>query len=63
MSVAVQRKAADTPIPQVTCPMCSKQMRLAVVEPQDAERDRIHFDCECGFEYRMSDAARQDGRR
>ena len=64
MSVAaVQRKAADTLIPLVTCPMCGKQMRLALVEPQDAEHDHLHFDCECGFDYQMSDAARKDKRR
>ena len=39
-------------------------MRLAEIEPEDKGRgDVTIFDCDCGFEYRMSSSARQEERR
>jgi RNase P subunit RPR2 len=39
-------------IPLVTCPSCGEHMRLAEVAA-DSE-PAMKFDCQCGFEYRMS---------
>ena len=51
-------KAPNYHIPTVTCPRCSKTMRLARAEPVHDKEARLIFDCECGFEYRMSERAR-----
>jgi hypothetical protein len=39
-------------------------MRLAEIEPDDIGRgDVTVFDCDCGFEYRMSASVREEERR
>ena len=48
-------------VPNITCPSCSKQMRLKMMEPV-GERDRIIYDCACGFEYHESRAAATERR-
>jgi RNase P subunit RPR2 len=49
-------------IPQITCPNCGKKLRLARIEPDvPNDQSRMVFDCSCGFEYRMSERAREDG--
>ncbi len=53
-----QAERDTKPYPLISCPECGCQMRLAMVEP-DAPGDRMSFDCDCGFEYRMSDRARR----
>jgi RNase P subunit RPR2 len=51
-------------IPRVLCPRCGTVMRLAEIEPEDTGRgDVTIFDCDCGFEYRMSSSAREEERR
>ena len=37
-------------VPNIVCPACSGQMRFKMMEPV-GERDRIVYDCICGFEY------------
>ena len=43
-------------VPSITCPCCGRHMRLSLVEPEQrcVDRDRMTFDCDCGFEYRQS---------
>jgi Zn ribbon nucleic-acid-binding protein len=44
---------------KITCPACQRRMRLSMIEPA-GERDRIVYECECGFEYYQSrNAARE----
>lgn len=51
-------------IPRVTCPRCGTTMRLAGIEPDDIGRGEVTvFDCDCGFEYRMSASVREEERR
>jgi RNase P subunit RPR2 len=51
-------------IPRVTCPRCGTDMRLAEIEPEDFGRGEVTvFDCDCGFEYRMSASVREEERR
>jgi hypothetical protein len=59
MSVSTsQLKATSSQIPEITCPQCGQQMRLATVEPEGADNhDSLSFDCECGFEYRLTENA------
>jgi hypothetical protein len=49
-------------IPIVTCPRCGRRMRLTTVEPEHAAhpRDRMTFECDCGFSYRQSAAVRAE---
>jgi hypothetical protein len=51
---------AISPIPVIICPRCGKQMRLAEVDPEPGDTDRLIFDCDCGFEYQMSQRVRKD---
>jgi DNA-directed RNA polymerase subunit M/transcription elongation factor TFIIS len=56
MATSAQPRNADTSIPKITCPQCGAQMTLARVEPDGPDdRERMFFDCLCGFEYRLSD--------
>jgi lysyl-tRNA synthetase class I len=58
MTVEAVQHSADSIIPDIICPQCGKRMRLATVEPEGSDdRDRMKFDCECGFEYRLSERA------
>ncbi|MDI3470618.1 MAG: hypothetical protein OJF62_002681 [Pseudolabrys sp.] len=51
-------------IPRVICPRCGTTMRLAGIEPDDIGRGEVTvFDCDCGFEYRMSASVREEERR
>ncbi len=43
-------------IPTITCPACSKNMRLSMMEALD-NRERIVYACDCGFEYYQSSLA------
>jgi RNase P subunit RPR2 len=62
MAVHALQRSADSIIPIITCPQCGKHMRLATVEPEGSDdHDRMRFDCECGFDYRLSDRARKGG--
>jgi hypothetical protein len=54
---AEQRETAGL-IPKITCPRCGELMRLARVEPDTDKAARLMFDCDCGFEYQMSERAR-----
>ncbi len=49
-------------IPQVRCPKCAINMRLAEIAPDMNDRDVIKFDCGCGFTYAMSSLAREEER-
>jgi hypothetical protein len=53
----MQPEAAESYTPKITCPGCSKIMRLARVEQEPDEEAQLLFDCDCGFEYRMSERA------
>jgi lysyl-tRNA synthetase class I len=58
MSAKVVRpEAAEYYTPKITCPRCSKIMRLARVEQEPDKETGLLFDCDCGFEYRMSERA------
>ena len=60
MAVNALQRSADSIIPIITCPQCGKDMRPATVEPEGLDdHDRMRFDCECGFEFRLSDRARK----
>jgi hypothetical protein len=53
---STQSKSAESPIPQIDCPQCGRRMRLATLEPEGGDNhDSLSFDCECGFEYRVTD--------
>jgi C4-type Zn-finger protein len=43
-------------IPIISCPMCGRRMRLSTIMPEDHHRERMTFECECGFDYRQSSA-------
>ena len=55
--MAIDQKAArPTSPPIVSCPMCGAKMRISSAEPNGNDpKLRIKFECECGFEYRMSE--------
>jgi RNase P subunit RPR2 len=58
------RSKLHSAIPRVTCPRCGTTMRLAEIEPEDIGRGEVTvFDCDCGFEYRMSASVREEERR
>jgi lysyl-tRNA synthetase class I len=59
MPASAQHKAAEYLVPKITCPGCGKSLRLARVEQALDELARLMFDCDCGFEYRMSERARK----
>lgn len=44
----------DSSIPQIVCPVCGSEMRLAMAE-SIAPDNRMTFDCPCGFEYQLSE--------
>jgi hypothetical protein len=46
--------AIKSSLPIILCPMCGNKMRLSVIMPEDHHRERMTFDCECGFDYRQS---------
>ncbi len=61
MTANALRRSADSVIPNITCPRCGKHMRLATIEPEGSDdHDRMGFDCECGFDYHLSDRARAE---
>jgi RNase P subunit RPR2 len=43
-------------LPIITCPSCGDHMRLSAIVPEEYHRERITFECECGFDYRQSSA-------
>lgn len=45
------------PLPIITCPSCGKHMRLRTIEPEPDNRDRMTFECDCGFDYHQSASA------
>ena len=40
----------------ITCPACGSHMRLSTIVPEEYQRERMTFICECGFDYRQSSA-------
>jgi len=53
----IQPTLARLAIPKITCPCCGGRMRLATVEPEITDnRQRMTFTCDCGFDYRQSQA-------
>ena len=59
MTTSAQQRFDDNSIPKVTCPQCGSQMVLSRVEPECTDNhDRMVYDCNCGFEFRLSDKAR-----
>lgn len=60
MGVAVESKRRSAAIPSVMCPRCHTSLFLATAEPGPRGALILHFSCECGFEYRMSDASRSE---
>src|SRR5450631_3751418 len=44
-------------LPIITCPVCGSHMRLSTIVPEEYQRERMTFVCECGFDYRHSRAA------
>jgi hypothetical protein len=51
-------RVVNPSIPRITCPQCGSSMVLSRIEPEAPNnRDRMFFDCVCGFEYRISDPA------
>ena len=63
MAVAAKKDEAASGMPHIACPRCGTTMRLAVLEPlleptvANSNKNRMVFECRCGFEYRMSDKA------
>jgi predicted RNA-binding Zn-ribbon protein involved in translation (DUF1610 family) len=43
-------------LPIITCPACGSHMRLRTIVPEEYQRERMTFVCECGFDYRHSSA-------
>ena len=43
-------------LPIIICPSCGKRMRLSTIMPEEDHRERMTFVCECGFDYRQSQA-------
>ncbi len=43
-----------SPVSLVACPSCGKHMRLATREPEGDARERMTFECDCGFDYQHS---------
>src|SRR5476649_2181418 len=43
-------------LPIITCPACGNHMRLSTIVPEEYQRERMTFVCECGFDYRHSSA-------
>lgn len=63
MAVPAVRPKHIKEIPVVTCPVCAGHMRLATVEPMVPNNDdHMSFECDCGFEYRLSAAAADEGK-
>jgi RNase P subunit RPR2 len=56
----MQHEAVQYHTPKITCPRCGTIMRLARVEQVPKQEARLIFDCNCGFEYRMSERARTE---
>jgi C4-type Zn-finger protein len=48
--------AEASAIPIIACPICGRRMRLSTIMPEDHHRERMTFECECGFDYRQSSA-------
>jgi predicted RNA-binding Zn-ribbon protein involved in translation (DUF1610 family) len=46
-------------IPRVYCPTCGEVLRLRRIVPVD-EQSEMQFQCDCGFDYRMSTRARAE---
>ena len=62
MATSEQQHAANVSIPKITCPQCGARMSLARIELEGPDnRDRMFFECVCGFDYRLSQRA-NDGR-
>jgi lysyl-tRNA synthetase class I len=59
MSVMSARKSDFVlSVPNIRCPECGRCLRLATVELKIMDdEDRMTFDCECGFDYRLSERA------
>ena len=53
---AYTQTIVHTAIPKVTCPSCGKQMSLSAIEPERDNRQRMTFECDCGFTYSHSSA-------
>jgi hypothetical protein len=53
--------ATDPSIPRVLCPRCGAHMRMAELMTDLVDHEAMHFDCKCGFEYRMATQARAGG--
>lgn len=49
-----QRRLAG--LPTIMCPVCGEHMRLSTIIPEEDNRQRMTFVCDCGFEYRQSEA-------
>lgn len=43
-------------LPTITCPACGNHMRLSTIMPEDNHRECMTFVCDCGFDYRQSQA-------
>jgi hypothetical protein len=43
-----------SPIPVVTCPTCGAHMRLSTVEPERDHKEKMTFECACGFDFTQS---------
>lgn len=42
-------------IPRVLCPNCGKQMRLeTIVTELPNNRERVTFNCDCGFDFKRT---------
>lgn len=58
MVAAVKKNALPSPVPEIACPRCKRAMRLATIEPMaNSDDNRMSFECDCGFECRMPEAA------
>jgi|SwirhisoilCB2_FD_contig_31_1790885_length_662_multi_9_in_0_out_0_1 predicted RNA-binding Zn-ribbon protein involved in translation (DUF1610 family) len=40
----------------IMCPTCGEHLKLCSIVPEEANRQRMTFKCECGFNYRQSSA-------
>lgn len=54
MSDSSQREVLRSLIPEIICPQCARRMRLATIMPGGTDnQDRLAFDCECGFDFKV----------
>jgi transposase-like protein len=51
MSLSDSFNTAPDLVPAITCPSCGSDMRLATIIPESDHRDRMRFECTCGFDY------------